>query len=99
MRNKVKAVTALAAIAATCWLTSAHASFFGLPRGLKSHADRLKLDEPALAPIGHTRFCLQYPLDCEVRGMIGFRARPIELTEQRWEELVKLNRQINRSIT
>jgi len=99
MRKTAKLVTVAAAIAATCWLTSADATFLGLPRGLKPHADRVKLDAPSLAPIGHTRFCLQYPEDCEVRRMMAFRRSPVALTEARWAELVKVNREINRAIS
>ena len=50
-----------------------------------------------LPPIGHSRFCLQYPDDCKVHG-IDFRRRNIALTPERWDELNSLNRQVNRDI-
>jgi predicted transglutaminase-like cysteine proteinase len=51
----------------------------------------------ALPPIGHSRFCLQYPDDCEIHG-IDFRHRKITLTLQRWRELNSINREVNRNI-
>jgi predicted transglutaminase-like cysteine proteinase len=50
-----------------------------------------------LPPIGHSRFCLRYPDDCEVRG-IDFRRRNIVLTLARQIELNSVNRQVNREI-
>ena len=52
---------------------------------------------PALPPIGHSRFCLRYPNDCEVHG-IDFRRRNIAMTPERWKELNDVNRNVNRNI-
>ena len=52
---------------------------------------------PALPPIGHSRFCLRYPDDCEVHG-IDFRRRNIAMTPERWKELNDVNRNVNRNI-
>jgi predicted transglutaminase-like cysteine proteinase len=52
---------------------------------------------PALPPVGHTRFCLQYPADCAVQK-IDFRYRYIRLTPERWLELNDINREVNRDI-
>ena len=51
----------------------------------------------ALPPIGHSRFCLRYPEDCKVHG-IDFRHRNIALTPERWNELNRINRDVNRGI-
>jgi len=51
----------------------------------------------ALPPIGHSRFCLHYPDDCKVQA-IDFRRRNIALTPQRWNELNRVNRDVNRAI-
>jgi predicted transglutaminase-like cysteine proteinase len=51
----------------------------------------------ALPPIGHSRFCLQYPDDCEIHG-IDFRHRRITLSLQRWRELNTINSEVNRNI-
>jgi len=50
---------------------------------------------PALPPIGHSRFCLRYPNDCEIHG-IDFRRR--KLTLKRARELNIINRTVNREI-
>jgi predicted transglutaminase-like cysteine proteinase len=52
---------------------------------------------PALAPMAHMWFCLQFPEDCEVRG-IDFRRRNIALTIKRWNELDTVNSEVNREI-
>jgi len=52
---------------------------------------------PALPPIGHSQFCLSYPNDCAVRRN-DFRRRNIVLTSERWNELNRINRQINEAI-
>jgi hypothetical protein len=43
------------------------AAFFWLPRALKYHFSQILFDTPAVSP--HTRFCLRYPDECEVRGI------------------------------
>jgi predicted transglutaminase-like cysteine proteinase len=48
----------------------------------------------ALPPIGHTRFCLRYPDDCNIHT-IDFRHRNIVLTPERWNELNLVNRAVN----
>ena len=75
---------------------SAPAAFYSLPRTLKARAERVAYDLPVLPPMAHTRFCLQYPADCEIRG--SFRHRNLSLTQARWNELVEVNRQVNHSI-
>jgi len=75
---------------------SAHAAFFSLPRMLKAHAERVAYNAPTLPPMAHTRFCLQYPADCEIRRT--FRYPNISLTQARWNDLVEVNRDVNRSI-
>jgi predicted transglutaminase-like cysteine proteinase len=79
------------------WQHVAEASFFGLPRNLKFSYSHIQLDTPALPPFAHTRFCLQYPADCEVRGIV-FRGGGLRMTLPRWEELTDINRQVNRAI-
>ena len=50
--------------------------------------------DPALPPIGYSRFCLRYPQDCKVHG-IDFRHRNIAVTSKRWDELNIVNRAVN----
>jgi predicted transglutaminase-like cysteine proteinase len=75
----------------------AEASYFGFQRAPKFNFTHLQLDVPALPPFAHTRFCLQYPSDCKVRG-IAFRGGGVRLTLPRWLELVDINRGVNRAI-
>jgi predicted transglutaminase-like cysteine proteinase len=95
---KSSVLKAGAILAALFWATASQAAFFGLPRALKYQLDeRVHLGSPVLPPIGHSRFCLTYPDDCQVHS-IDFRHRNIELTMARWNELNAVNREVNRSI-
>ncbi len=51
-----------------------------------------------LPPIGHSRFCLQYPDDLPRFHGVDFRRRNIALTMDRWNELNSVNRDVNREI-
>jgi predicted transglutaminase-like cysteine proteinase len=97
--NRTAKITTLLAIGATmCWASASQASFFGLPRAaMKFQLQRLSFDTPVLPPIGHTRFCLQYPTECEAQT-IDFRRRNIALTPERLNELNEINRRVNRDI-
>lgn len=75
----------------------ADAALFGFPRALKHQMERLQLQEPALAPMAHTRFCLQYPDECRPRRMV-FRGGAVKLTAERWAELRAVNTMVNRAI-
>lgn len=97
MRRTLK-VLAIAATAAGLYKAEpAKAAYYGLPRALAPQVHRIHFAEPTLAPIAHTRFCMQYPKDCAVRRMI-FRGGAMALNKARWGELVKVNAEINRSI-
>jgi predicted transglutaminase-like cysteine proteinase len=97
MRRILKALS-VAAVAAASLVSYADASFIGLPKSLRFHIDRIAFETPTVAPMASTRFCLQYPADCEVRRM-AFRPKPLRLTEDRWSQLVTVNRDVNRQIT
>jgi predicted transglutaminase-like cysteine proteinase len=97
MSHKARIVAAVAAVVAMGWSISTEAAFFGMPRSLKQQVARLQLDEPARAPMAHTRFCLQYPDECKVKRMV-FRGGPTKLTPERWSELSTVNTSVNRGI-
>ncbi len=97
MRRAVKVAAMTAAVLAGIAQQVAQATFFGFPRGLNLNSGHIQLDAPALPPLGHSRFCLQYPTDCEVRG-IAFRGGGLRLTLPRWVELTDVNRAVNRAI-
>lgn len=89
---------AIAMVVSLFWATASQAAFFGLPLALKYQLDeRVHFGSPVLPPIGHSRFCLRYPDDCEVHS-IDFRHRNIELTAARWNDLNSVNREVNRAI-
>jgi predicted transglutaminase-like cysteine proteinase len=95
MRQIVKFLALLAAFSSSYWISYAHATFFGFPRMLNSV--RMVFEDPILAPIAHSRFCLQYPEDCKVRGTSA-EPEVVVLTESRWTELVSVDREVNRAI-
>ncbi|GIL00315.1 MAG: hypothetical protein BroJett030_02140 [Alphaproteobacteria bacterium] len=47
-------------------------------------------------PIGHYEFCKVHPAECRV---VSADTRPMRLTRQRWDELVRVNQQINTQVT
>src|SRR3954470_4391658 len=76
---------------------SVQAAMVGAPLNLKYQLDRIKLDAPALPPMAHIRFCMAYPADCRSNAMV-FRGGSIDLTAERYSDLVKVNAEVNRSI-
>jgi len=98
MRQTAKALAGIALIAVTCWGSASQASFFSYPRLLRLQIDRIAFEEPTLAPMAHTVFCLRYQEDCLVQK-IDFRKRNIAMTVERLNELNAVNRQVNRDIT
>ena len=89
---------AVATLATVGYSFSAQAAFFGLPRALRLQIDRIRLETPTLAPIAFSRFCMQFPDDCRMRHMIFRRPRPIVLTDARLQNLLAVNRDVNREI-
>jgi predicted transglutaminase-like cysteine proteinase len=70
----------------------------GFPRAMEAAKERLSFNTPSLAPMAFVRFCMKYAPDCEVRRM-AFRPRMIKVTEARWSELTRVNRDVNRAIS
>lgn len=46
-------------------------------------------------PIGHYRFCKQYPQECNQRSR---KSAPMELTRSAWKKLVNVNYSVNKAI-
>ena len=59
--------------------------------------DRIHFGTPALAPMAFVRFCLRYPRDCEVQNGKNLGRNALLVASQR-KELIKVNRDVNRSI-
>ncbi|MET4456769.1 transglutaminase-like cysteine peptidase [Bradyrhizobium sp. RT3b] len=88
---------ALGVIAAgSMWLEPVQAGLVGMPMGLQSAIQRIKLETPTLPPMAFTQFCLRYRGECRTRPM--FRGGPIRLTEKRWADLKEINQVVNRGI-
>jgi predicted transglutaminase-like cysteine proteinase len=97
MRQTQKMLAAIAVLATAGWTSYADAAFFSFPRILKTHTERVTFNAPVLAPIAHTRFCVQYPEDCQIHRM-GFLRSRVKLTPERWAELISINLEVNRAI-
>jgi predicted transglutaminase-like cysteine proteinase len=97
MRQATRLPAILTILVATSWTSVSQANLLSFPRALKFQAEQADLGAPALPPIAHTRFCLQYADECEVRG-IDLRRRNIVLTPELWKELNTVNREVNREI-
>jgi predicted transglutaminase-like cysteine proteinase len=88
---------ALGVIAAgSMWLEPVQAGLVGMPMGLQSAIQRIKLETPTLPPMAFTQFCLRYRGECRTRPM--FRGGPVRLTEERWADLKEINQVVNRGI-
>jgi predicted transglutaminase-like cysteine proteinase len=97
MRRRLLQVAAHAALVALC-LLPADAAFFAPSSRLNREAARIGFHTPTLAPMAHTRFCLQYPADCEVSWLAFFGDGIVELTDARLAQLMTVNRDVNRAI-
>jgi predicted transglutaminase-like cysteine proteinase len=88
---------ALGVIAAgSMWLEPVQAGLLGMPMGLQSAIQRIKLETPTLPPMAFTQFCLRYRGECRTRPM--FRGGPVRLSEERWADLKEINQVVNRGI-
>jgi predicted transglutaminase-like cysteine proteinase len=97
MRQTTKVLVATVSIASVVGASVSNAAFFSYPRMLAMQVERVSFDNPVLAPMGHVRFCLQYPDDCRATR-VDFRRRHLVLSEQRWTELNLINREVNGDI-
>lgn len=103
MRQTTKIAGLVTIALSMFWTSVSQASFFSLPMALKYQIERIgsntkiSFGVPVLAPIGHTRFCLQYRDECAYQA-VDFRRRNVALTAERWYELNTINRQVNRDI-
>ena len=101
MQRSTIILTAVTLLTSVCGASVSNAAFFSLPRMLGVQYQKLQkmsFETPVLAPMGHVRFCLQYPEDCQAQET-DFRRRHVALTEERWNELSTINRNINRDIS
>ncbi|GLR98493.1 hypothetical protein GCM10007858_61360 [Bradyrhizobium liaoningense] len=66
MRKVVKFLAAVAAIVVAAGVQQkAEAAFVGTPMGLRGAIQYIKFDQPTLAPMAFTMFCLKYKDECK----------------------------------
>jgi predicted transglutaminase-like cysteine proteinase len=79
---------------------SAYAGFVGAPMALRGLVEQIRFNEPVLAPMAYTMFCMRYAADCKLaRHRIVFRGGSMRMTKDRMAELIEVNAEVNREIT
>lgn len=99
MKRVLKSIIAVAALVATANAYTAQAAFFSYPRALRLQLVRIPFGSPTLAPLAYSRFCMQYSDDCEVQHITFRKPHPIALTPALMQDLIEVNREVNRAIT
>jgi len=74
----------------------AGAGRLAMPVASQAALGRIELGRPTLPPLTYTMFCLRYEAECRSRR--GFRGGPVRLTEERWADLLEVNRAVNLAI-
>ncbi|WP_445216149.1 transglutaminase-like cysteine peptidase [Bradyrhizobium sp. Pa8] len=97
MRKIPKIAAVAVALLSAAISDRANAGISNMSRGLRAQLDRIQLSGPALAPMAHVRFCIDYPAECRVRRLV-FRGGPVKLTSSRWSDLVEVNNAANSAI-
>ena len=87
----------LATVVTVACFAQAQAAFRTLPGNLDAQLKTISFDRPAFQPFAHTLFCLREPEECRVRGK-AFRPQSIALTKERRQDLLAINRDVNRAI-
>ncbi|TPQ30221.1 hypothetical protein C2U70_27145 [Bradyrhizobium guangdongense] len=77
-------------------LQPAVAGLLGMPMGLQSALQRIKLETSTLPPMAYTMFCIKYEADCRSRRV--FRGGSVTLTAERWADLNEINQKVNQTI-
>ncbi|MBR0916312.1 transglutaminase-like cysteine peptidase [Bradyrhizobium japonicum] len=97
MREIPKFAAVMIALLSAAISDGANAGISDMSRGLRAQLERIQLSVPALAPMAHVRFCMDYPAECTVRRRI-FRGGPVKLTSSRWSHVVQVNNTVNGTI-
>ena len=97
MRKVAKFLAIAVAVLGIGVQQSAKAAFVGAPMGLRGAVQYIKFDQPTLAPMAFTMFCLKYENECKPRRM-AFRGSRLKLTEERLAQLQEVNRDVNDGI-
>lgn len=98
MRKVVKLLAVAAALFAG-GQHNAEAAFVSAPLGLRGAIQYIKFDQPTLAPMAFTIFCLKYKDECKPRPQqIVFRGGRLKLTAERMAQLQEVNQRVNIAI-
>jgi predicted transglutaminase-like cysteine proteinase len=90
-------IAAAVSLFGTVFAGGTQAAFIGAPMNLRTQLEHIRFETPTLAPMAHTRFCMEYPDECRTRKIV-FRSGRVKLTPQRVEDLVAVNSMINSTI-
>jgi predicted transglutaminase-like cysteine proteinase len=95
--RRFRGLIAAASLFALATGYDAKADVIRSPLGYRIVAQFIKFDQPALAPMTFTLFCLKNGNECKPRRIV-FRGGRTKLTAERLTELKTVNRQVNLSI-
>lgn len=99
MRKTLKFLAIAAALLAGAAQHKAEAAFVGAPLALRGAIQYIKFNQPTLAPMAFTIFCLKYEGECEPRPQqIVFRGGRLKLTGERLAQLQEVNQRVNSAI-
>jgi predicted transglutaminase-like cysteine proteinase len=93
---KISVLVAMAAGSLIAGLQCAHAGLLGMPMGLQSAIQHIKLDTPKLAPMAYTQFNWRVEDDCWPGMMV--RSDLVRLTSERWDDPIEVNATVNQAI-
>jgi predicted transglutaminase-like cysteine proteinase len=96
--NRLARTLALAALTAVAG-GSAQAGVVSQSATLNFQLEQISFANPALAPVAFTRFCVQYPADCQRSQTTDQRPQREMITPARMRDLEEVNRDVNRAIT
>ncbi|QPF90290.1 transglutaminase-like cysteine peptidase [Bradyrhizobium commune] len=94
--RKLSILVALAVGAVLFSKQPVQAGLIGMPVGLQSAIQRIRMETPTLPPMAYTQFCLRYRDDCRTKPI--FRGGPLRLTEERLGDLKEVNNKVNHEI-
>lgn len=79
-------------VAAGCQTTGMS---YGAPGGGPASSEPMNVAGTAFPPVGFNDFCARHPAECDEAS--SYHA-VVELTDERWDELVEVNHRVNRTI-
>jgi predicted transglutaminase-like cysteine proteinase len=96
--RRILTLVAVATVSMVAGSQCANAGLLGMPMGLQSAIQHIKLETPTLPPMAYTPFCLRNEDECSPKIGMMFRGGPIRLTAERWADLKEVNETVNQDI-